>query len=202
MTGSPVPRVRCGRWVFCLLLAVAVLLAGCGAGPVGSAPPPAESSVSTSTHAGLARSVPVSVRIPRIGAQSTLIPLGLNADQTVQVPPVSTPMQAGWYENGPTPGEVGPAVILGHVDGNHQLGIFYRLHELGPGDEVLVARQDGSTARFAVTRVQQVGKNAFPTEAVYGDTADAELRLITCGGSFDAAARSYRDSIIVYAVLR
>jgi sortase (surface protein transpeptidase) len=143
----------------------------------------------------------VSLRIPRIGAESSLVPLGLNADRTVQVPPVSTPMQAGWYENGPTPGEIGPAVILGHVDGDHQPGIFYRLHELRPADEILVTRQDGGTVTFTVSRVQQVSKTTFPTDAVYGDTSDAELRLITCGGAFDHAARSYRDNIIVYAVL-
>ncbi|KAA9150099.1 class F sortase [Amycolatopsis acidicola] len=149
----------------------------------------------------MSRAVPESVDITKIDAHSTLVPLGLNADQTIQVPPVSQPLQAGWYQYGPTPGEVGPAVILGHVDGNKQKGIFWRLKELAPGDEVSVSRKDGSTARFRVTRVEQIDKDTFPTDAVYGDTADPELRLITCGGSFDRDAHSYRDNIIVYAVL-
>ncbi|GAB3888680.1 hypothetical protein GCM10029964_056770 [Kibdelosporangium lantanae] len=141
------------------------------------------------------------MRIPRIGASSGLIPLGLNPDQTIQVPPVSTPMQAGWYANGPTPGEVGPAVILGHVDGNHQKGVFYRLHELAEGDEVFVTRADGGELTFVVTKVDQVAKDMFPTETVYGDTEAPELRLITCGGAFDRVAHRYLDNIIVYASL-
>ncbi|MFD8499125.1 class F sortase [Amycolatopsis sp. NPDC059657] len=150
---------------------------------------------------GLAKSEPVSVDVPKIGAKSTLVPLGLNADNTVEVPPVSQPMQAGWYKNGPTPGEIGPAVILGHVDGNKQPGIFYKLKELAPGDKISVARKDGSTVEFVVTKVDQIAKDTFPTEAVYGDTEDAQLRLITCGGAFDKTAHSYKDNIIVYAKL-
>jgi sortase (surface protein transpeptidase) len=141
------------------------------------------------------------VDIPKIGAHSSLVPLGLNPDNTVQVPPVSTPMQAGWYSYGPTPGETGPAVILGHVDGMKQAGIFYRLRELASGDRVSVSRRDGSTARFVVTRVDRVSKDAFPTDAVYGNTAGPELRLITCGGDFDHTAHNYRDNVIVYAGL-
>jgi sortase (surface protein transpeptidase) len=114
---------------------------------------------------------------------------------------VSKPLQAGWYRLGPTPGEVGPAVLLGHVDGNKQKGIFFRLKELVPGDRVTVSRMDGSVVPFVVTKVNQIDKDEFPTQAVYGDTAGPELRLITCGGSFDRAAHSYRDNIIVYAVL-
>jgi len=147
------------------------------------------------------RSEPAAVDIPKIGAHSSLVPLGLNPDNTVQVPPVSTPMQAGWYSYGPAPGEVGPAVILGHVDGNTQPGIFYRLSELRPGDVVTVSRKDGTEAEFVIRKVEEISKDRFPTGAVYGDTADPELRLITCGGSFDRSAHSYRDNIIVYAAL-
>lgn len=147
------------------------------------------------------KSDPVSVEIPKIGARSTLTKLGLNKDGTVQVPPVSQPMQAGWYSKGPTPGEKGPAVLLGHIDGAKQPGIFYRLRELKPGDEVLIRRADGSTAKFVVQRSAQVPKTDFPTEEVYGNTDQPELRLITCGGSFDRAAGSYRDNTIVYATL-
>ena len=150
---------------------------------------------------GLPKSDPVSVDVPKIGAKSTLVPLGLNPDNTVEVPPVTQPKQAGWYSNGPTPGEIGPSVILGHVDGNTQPGIFYRLKELAPGDKISVARKDGSNVKFVVTKVDQVAKDTFPTEAVYGDTDDAQLRLITCGGAFDKAAHSYKDNIIVYAKL-
>ncbi|MFD2466591.1 class F sortase [Amycolatopsis silviterrae] len=184
-------------------VALAALLAGCSAGSTTStaSAPAAAASVPSAPAAALPKSEPVSLDIPSIDAHSSLVPLGLNADNSVQVPPVSTPMQAGWYENGPTPGETGPAVVLGHVDGNKHKGIFYRLKEMNPGDTVNIARRDGTTARFEVTKVDQVPKDVFPSDAVYGDTSDPQLRLITCGGAFDRAEHSYVDNIIVYAHL-
>ncbi|WP_312880410.1 class F sortase [Actinokineospora xionganensis] len=159
-----------------------------------SAPPPASQSTTAA-----ARIKPVSVEIPKIRAKSSLVPVGLAADGTLEVPPTSQPLQAAWYELGPMPGEVGPSVVLGHVDGDGKPGIFHQLTKLAPGDEVLIAREDGSTVTFVVRRLQQVAKDAFPTEEVYGDTAGPELRLITCGGSFDRATGNYRDNVIAYA---
>lgn len=192
------------------MLVALVLLTGCASPPdvmLPTAPaPPTSTSASpppapTETARGLPPSEPTELRIPRIGAKSSLVPLGLNPDETVEVPPVEQPMQAGWYKHARTPGEPGPAVLLGHVDGNKQPGIFFRLKELVAGDEVEVSRKDGTTARFRVSRTEQIAKNSFPTEAVYGETDVPELRLITCGGSFDQSARSYKDNIIVYATL-
>jgi sortase (surface protein transpeptidase) len=194
----------------CTALVALALLTGCASPPdvtlptapapsasTSSSPPPAPPAVDQ----GMPPSEPTELRIPKIGAKSSLIPLGLNPDETVEVPPVEQPMQAGWYKHARTPGEPGPAVLLGHVDGNKQPGIFFRLKELSEGDEVEVSRKDGTTARFRVRGTEQIAKSGFPTEAVYGDTDQPELRLITCGGSFDQAAHSYRDNIIVYATL-
>jgi len=154
------------------------------------------------TTTGLGRSTPDRIEIPRIGATSTLTSLGLNPDQTVQVPPLEQRMQAGWYNGSPTPGEIGPAVVLGHVDGQGKPGIFFRLRELRPGDEILISREDGRKLTFVVERVQQVAKAEFPADEVYGDTARPELRVITCGGAFDHSAKSYRDNTIIYAALK
>jgi sortase (surface protein transpeptidase) len=199
------------KTVIGVLLAAGLLVGACGTTPPQSAPAATTSTAAAATTTSispaavappsLAASTPVSVDIPKIGAHSSLVQLGLNADQTIEVPPVSTPMQAGWYKLGPTPGEIGPAVILGHVDGNKQAGIFYRLHELAAGDKVSVGRQDGSTATFTVQKVERDAKDAFPTDAVYGDTSTADLRVITCGGAFDSKAHSYVDNIIVFATL-
>ncbi|HEX7660951.1 MAG TPA: class F sortase [Pseudonocardiaceae bacterium] len=176
-----------------------------GVSPSGTTPAASSSSSPTpttaTTPAALPRSVPVSISIPAIGVKSSLVPLGLTAAGQIQVPPLSQVMQAGWYKNGPTPGENGPAVILGHVDSYRSAGVFYRLRDMKPGDLVFVARQDGSTAKFQVTGVDLASKNAFPTSAVYGNTTDPQLRLITCGGSFDWTELSYRDNVIVYARL-
>ncbi|WP_372508706.1 class F sortase [Amycolatopsis iheyensis] len=191
-------------------LVVLVLTLGGGAEPSTAQPPPAAQPVAVDPEppaqgqdavAALPKSEPVSIDIPKIDAHSSLVPLGVNADNTIQVPPVTTPLQAGWYTYAPTPGEVGPAVVLGHVDGNHQKGIFFRLKELAPGDRVSVARRDGTTASFEVTKVHQVPKKDFEAEGVYDDTAGPELRLITCGGVFDRSAHNYVDNIVVYAKL-
>ncbi|MEU0789653.1 class F sortase [Amycolatopsis sp. NPDC005961] len=197
--------------ILALLAALVVLALTLGGGPEPSTaqPPPAQPvAVNPEPAAGeqpadaaLPKSDPVSIDIPKIGAHSSLVPLGVNADNTIQVPPVTTPLQAGWYTYAPTPGEVGPAVVLGHVDGNHQKGIFYRLKELAPGDRVSIARKDGTTALFEVTKVHQVPKQDFEKEGVYDDTAGPELRLITCGGVFDRSAHNYVDNIVVYAQL-
>ncbi|MDX8032550.1 class F sortase [Lentzea sp. BCCO 10_0856] len=189
------------------VLLSALALTGCASPQASELPPapttsaPATSATSTPDARGLPSSEPAEIRIPKIDAVSSLVPLGLNADETVEVPPVEKPMQAGWYRHARTPGEAGPAVVLGHVDGNKQPGIFFRLKELVTGDEIVVSRKDGTTAKFRVHKKEQIAKDSFPTEAVYGDTDVPELRLITCGGSYDQAARSYRDNVIVYATL-
>jgi sortase (surface protein transpeptidase) len=127
--------------------------------------------------------------------------VGLNPDGTVEVPPLDRADETGWYANGPTPGELGPAVVLGHVDSRTGPAVFFRLRELRAGDTVDIARRDGSTATFRVTAVERVPKSDFPAERVYGDLDHAGLRLITCGGSFDPSRASYIDNVIVYAVL-
>lgn len=151
--------------------------------------------------AGPPDAVPVEVAIPALDVRSTLIPLGVNQDGTVEVPPVTEPMQAGWYEHGPTPGELGPAVLLGHVDGNGVPGVFHGLARLAVGDRIEVTRSDRTVASFVVRETVRVAKDRFPTQEVYGETTDAQLRLITCGGAFDEQANSYRDNVIVYADL-
>jgi hypothetical protein len=192
--------------VLAVAASIALLTAGCSEPTPGLGDAP---NLISPTVAGppvapvdpMAPARPTSLRIDAIGASSSLVPLGLNGDRTIQVPPVSDPMQAGWYRLGPTPGSRGPAVILGHVNGGGRDGIFARLHELKPGDQVRVGRTDGSTAVFTITKLEQVPKTAFPSRAVYGDTPDAELRLITCGGRFDAARGSYLDNIVAFGTL-
>ncbi|MFI5910816.1 class F sortase [Dactylosporangium sp. NPDC051541] len=151
---------------------------------------------------GLAASVPVRLAIPAIGLDTSLMSLGLNKDGTVEVPPVRTDAPAGWYRNLRTPGEVGPAVILGHVDTAHDgPAVFYRLRELRPGDPVTVRRADGSVAVFVVERVVEVPKSDFPTEDVYGPVNYPALRLVTCGGTFDHLRHTYKGNTLVYARL-
>jgi sortase (surface protein transpeptidase) len=147
----------------------------------------------------LDRSLPVRVSIPSIGVRAPLARLGLVAGGEVQVPPADRPGEAGWYEGGPTPGERGAAVILGHVDSAKGAAVFYDLGRLRPGHRVEVSRADGRVAEFTVESVERVPKGRFPTARVYGPLDHPGLRLVTCGGAFDRAERSYQDNVIVYA---
>ncbi|MGC4744592.1 class F sortase [Micromonospora sp. DT201] len=155
-----------------------------------------------SAPAGLARSAPTSIEIPRIGVDATIMSLGTNPDGTVQVPPLDQADQAGWYEPGASPGETGNAVIVGHVD-SAKLGpaVFFDLGALTPGDTVTVRRADGLAATFKVDSVKSYPKTAFPTELVYGPSDRPSLRVVTCGGQFDETAKSYQDNVVVFASL-
>jgi sortase (surface protein transpeptidase) len=143
-------------------------------------------------------SVPTRLQIAAIGVDTELIPLGLTADGALEVPASGFP--AGWYTGAPTPGEVGPAIITGHIDWNGP-GVFFKLRTLTPGAEVTVTREDGSTALFVVSEVSEFGKEDFPTELVYGGIDYAGLRLITCGGKFNRKTGHYEDNIVAFASL-
>jgi LPXTG-site transpeptidase (sortase) family protein len=160
-------------------------------------PAPLDASVDTGGEGTLPRSRPVGLRIPGLGVSSLFVGLGLEPDGTLQVP--KTAQAVGWYRDAPTPGERGAAVVTAHVDWLHEKGVFHDLGRMRPGDEVTVDRADGAAAVFRVTGVEEYPKQHFPTEKVYGDTDDAELRLITCGGRFDPATGSYSDNVVVYA---
>lgn len=143
--------------------------------------------------------VPARLTIPAVDVDVDLVRLGV--DDAGRLVPPDDHAVAGWFAAGPAPGAVGPAVLAGHVDSVDGPSVFSRLDEVPLGGEVLVAREDGTTGRFTVTRVEQYPKDAFPTTEVYGPAAGAELRLITCGGDFDRTRRSYLDNVVVYARL-
>jgi len=142
---------------------------------------------------------PARLEIPAIGVSTPLVRLGRLPDGTIEVPHAWN--TAGWYDQGPRPGQPGPAVLLGHVDSKKGPAVFYRLRDLRPGDIVRVGLTNGRTLVFRVQRTERYPKDKFPTEAVYFPTLDRELRLITCGGDFDYAKGSYVDNIVVYATL-
>lgn len=157
-------------------------------------PPPSHQGLAT---AGLPPSAPVRVEVPAVGISAPVDPLGLNPDRTLEVPEEFD--RAGYYTGRPTPGEVGPAIIVGHVDSKRGPAAFYRLRRIKPGDEIAITRADGTRVVFVADRVERHRKDAFPTEAVYGPTAGPALRLITCGGEFNRTTGHYRDNTIVFA---
>ncbi|MFG3316680.1 class F sortase [Streptomyces sp. NPDC048171] len=193
-----------------LVLPFAAALAGCGADGHAATPPPhitASASApatpapsGTSVPTAMPASVPVRVTIPAAGVDTgPLLRLGLNADGTIEVPSVAQADRIGWYGKGVTPGETGPAVLVGHFDTANGPAVMKDVGKIKPGDTIDVGREDGTRAVFAVTALEQVDKDAFPTEKVYGRTDRPELRLITCGGEITDGHRP--DNIIVYADL-
>lgn len=212
------PRDRTARpGLLALVLALGIASGGCvGAGnatppapasaPAGGRPNPAPGAeiqkiLPLQTWQRLPASPPARLEIPAIGVATDVVPLGLQADGSMQVPEGADYDRAGWFRLGPEPGALGPAVIAGHVDSRTGPSVFVRLHELRAGDQVHVQRADGRRLTFTVETVREYPKTGFPTEAVFGPVRAPALRLVTCGGEFDRAARSYRDNIVVSARL-
>lgn len=144
-------------------------------------------------------SPPVRLRIHAIGVSTAIVPLGLNRDRTVQVP--TDPSRAGWYRLGTSPGQVGSAVILGHVDSMKGPAVFYRLRTLVKGDQADVVLADGSVVVFRVTRLVTYQNKDFPKKQVYGNHGRPTLTLVTCGGDYDRAAGGYQANVVVYTEL-
>ena len=202
------------RPVAAALLCVGLLIAGGGTaglmllrGHPGTSPrpvadpgrPPAGAVAATPRLIGAANVArPVYLSIPAIDVHTRLIRLGLTAQHTLQVP-ASTAV-AGWYTGSPRPGQTGSAIIAGHIDSYRGPGVFFRLRLLRPGDRIYIRRADGTLAVFRVYAGHMYAKDRFPTRQVYGPAPDPELRLITCGGTFDPAIGSYLSNVVVYAV--
>ncbi|MET8837045.1 class F sortase [Micromonospora sp. NPDC004540] len=180
-------------------------LVAAGLGTTSNPPPqPGASAAPSAERSGspgpvLPRSEPLRVAIPRIGVDADIVPVATDDNGALEVPPLDHPEIAGWYRRGPTPGEAGNAVLVGHVDTLRGPAVFFDLGRLRPGDTVEVTRADGRVAVFTVDGVGAYPKERFPTERVYGGGAEARLRLITCGGRFDPRTGNYPDNIVVFA---
>jgi len=147
----------------------------------------------------LPASEPVSISIDSIGVNAQIIHLAKNPDGTMEVP--ADHSKVGWYTLSPTPGEIGPAVLVGHVDSPSGPAIFWNLNKLEPGSIITVHRTDGKLAKFSVDSIAQFPQNAFPTEKVYGDINHPGLRVITCGGAFNEQTKRYSHNTVIYASL-
>jgi hypothetical protein len=202
---------------------LALATAACGTAPRGASARPAQAAGRPTTTTGPAATVsarsgrfavvdvplrawrrlpsspPVRLEIPAIGVSVPLVRLGLDADGRMQVP--GDFQAAGWFTGAAEPGQLGPAVIAGHVDSRTGPAVFYRLRDLRPGDQVRVVRADRRVLRFVVESLARFPKPALPADQVYGPTAAPALRLVTCAGTFDHRRRSYRDNLLVSAVI-
>ncbi|MEW1912783.1 class F sortase [Kitasatospora sp. NPDC085895] len=168
--------------------------------PTHAVPSTGAAGPGSAPEAERSASPPVRLLIPRIGVDAPVGPVGLNGDGTVEVPPLDRPGRVGWYRDGAAPGLPGPAVLLGHYRTRQGPAVFERLPTLRPGDTVRVRQEDGRTVTYRVRAIRQFRKSAFPTDLVYGATPDAQLRLVTCGGTIGKDGH-YSDNIVVLADL-
>ena len=167
--------------------------------------PRVSSVISPTVHAAprpvsLKPSQPTSIKIEKVGIDAPITAVDLNSDGSLAVP--SDPSATGWYDKSPTPGEIGPAVIDGHVDYINDIAVFWRLREITPGDIIEIDRADNSKVKFVVNDLKQFPQDNFPTNEVYGNIGYAGLRLITCGGVFNTSTRHYSDNTVVFATMQ
>lgn len=185
------------------VVAIGAGVAGCGANAVrrsttvGDVHPSITTAATAPTATRTVNLRPTELLIPAIGVATSVVSLGLNPDQTVQVP--SDPSKAGWYRFGATPGAPGSAVIVGHVDSLSGPAVFYRLRTLARGAQITVVRSDGTRTRFVVRSVTTYPNNRFPATAVYRNQGTPALTLVTCGGGYDKAKGGYQANVVVSA---
>lgn len=167
---------------------------------------PAPSAASTSSTAPrtdkhLPRSRPTRLLIPKISVDAPFTTLAIGPTGQLEPPPAHDVNLVGWYGDGASPGEIGAAIIAGHVDTATSAAVFVYLGELKKGDRFQVEREDGRTASFMVDSVEKFAKDDFPSDRVYADTPDAQVRLITCAGAYDRQARDYTENLVVFGHL-
>ena len=144
---------------------------------------------------------PERLTIPAIKVEAPILDVGLAADGSVGVPPLRRHGEAGWFDGGPSPGQFGPALIVGHADTRTGPSVFHDLPRLRPGHRIEVLREDDSVAIFEVNSVEHFDKDKLPVQRVYGDYSRPSLRLMTCGGQWLGGSIGYSDNIVVFASL-
>ncbi|WP_415923964.1 class F sortase [Streptomyces sp. ID05-47C] len=212
---TPARQPRRGLTMLCAgaLLLLAVRLLGDDTPQAGapSPPPDARSAPQAAAPASpgarpvaehLPRSSPVRLLIPKISVDAPFTDLAVGADGQLQAPPPHNTNLVGWYAKGASPGETGTAVIAGHVDTATSAAVFAELSRLKKGDVFRVRRADGRVPVFVVDSVETFDKDRFPSRRVYADTADAQVRLITCAGDYDRTVKDYTENLVVFAHLR
>lgn len=216
---APPARSRTLRWAVASAAIGALMIynsvdssgRGLPAPPASAAAPPSSSATATApavvapvpmvTVPPLAKADPTRLVIKSIAVNAPFTPLHLDAAGNLNAPPAGNTNLVGWYAEGPTPGERGPAIVAGHVDTKTGPAVFLLLRLVKPGQTAEITRSDGTVATFTVDSVEEFSKGDFPNDRVYGSTPDPQLRIITCGGSYDRTKRDYTDNVVVFAHL-
>jgi hypothetical protein len=146
-------------------------------------------------------SEPRRLTIPSIKVEAPILTVGRAKDGSVDVPPLNRHNEAGWFDQGPTPGQFGPSLIVGHADTRTGPSVFHNLGKLKPGQKIEILREDNSLAIFQINSVEHFNKDKLPLNRVYGDYTRPSLRLMTCGGKWLGGTQGYSDNVVVFASL-
>jgi len=188
-----------------VLMLVGIFCAGVGLGQLFGLPslpgPPSVGDSHRGSTEGLSPSIPTRISIPSLGVRAKVIEVGRAADGSIATPAADPAEATGWYRLGPTPGELGTAVIVGHVDTDSRPAVFHRLPELRMGKLIEVNREDHGVATFTVESVETFPKTSFPADRVFDSADRARLVLVTCGGTWVGGDIGYSDNVIVFATL-
>ncbi len=168
-----------------------------------SAPPRGDAGTgSRALSRSLPPAAPTRLLIPSIDVDAPFTDLAVGRSGRLNAPPPDDTNLVGWFAAGPSPGERGTAIVAGHLDTKAAPAVFARLSTLSPGDKIRIVREDGTRATFVVDAIDNFPRDDFPDDRVYADTPDAQLRLITCGGSYDHARKRYTENTVVFARLK
>ncbi|WP_020525460.1 class F sortase [Catelliglobosispora koreensis] len=203
------------RRIRSLTLLCSIILAGWGIRQFSSTPedinlpvpvisataPPSLTGAVNAPRLFLPRSVPTRINIPKIRLSAVVLTTDIDASGQLKVPSFEEAHRAAWYRGGVAPGEIGPAVLIGHADSKKAVGVFFYTRNLRPGDQIGIEREDKRVATFTIDSVEQVPKTQFPATRVYGMTDRSEIRLVTCAGTFDERTQNYSDNIIIFGHL-
>ncbi|MEU9115463.1 class F sortase [Streptomyces sp. NPDC048483] len=172
-----------------------------GPAAVATAAPGGSARTALRSVPALSRSVPKRLAIPEIAVDAPFTPLSIGPSGQLNAPPGKDKNLVGWFQGGATPGERGASIVAGHVDTKTGPAVFMQLSMLKKGSKIDITRSDGVVATFQVDSVATFSKAQFPNDQVYADTPDAQLRVITCGGAYNKAAKDYEANVVVFAHL-
>ncbi|WAX79833.1 class F sortase [Streptomyces sp. KMM 9044] len=214
---GPAPQARPGRLLTGVVWAVLLLVLWlCGREVTGLRPGGAGPSTGDMAAAGrppqvdlppahrpLGEAQPRRLDIPGLDVRAPVVSRGLDERGALDPPPFDRPDVVGWYAGGVTPGAPGTALVVGHVDTETRPAVFYKVSTLRPGQKIRVVREDAGVAEFTVEDIQVIARDGFDARQAYGPrrSGRAELRIVTCGGTFDAVRERYTANVVVYAYL-
>ncbi|MFF1919163.1 class F sortase [Streptomyces sp. NPDC058221] len=195
------PRLTVAAGLIPAATAALVLLLGSPLTEPGAGAAAPRSGPASTASAPLPASRPVRIDIPELRVSAPLVDLTLDSAGKLGVPDPAERNLAGWYRDGVTPGSPGNAIVVAHVDTPTGPAAFAGLDTLRPGARVDVRRADRRVATFRIYAIDEYEKSDFPSTRVYGPTKDAQLRLLTCGGTYDRSAGGYQSNVVAFARL-